>query len=327
MPYVADGAGPALCWDGLVQLPGPIPPGLEEQRALGPAWAGWLDRLPRLAPVIAEEWALTFDGPLWHGFCSLTAPVHTEDGVPAVLKVGFADEESADEAVVLQRWQGRGAVRLLRADPARGALLLERLERRDLTEHWDEEACEIVAGLYGSLHVPPMPRLREQSSHVARWADALARDARQVPVPRRLVEQALALTRDLGTEPSTAVIHADLHYENVLLGERDGRATWVAIDPKGANGDPHYELEPMLRNRFEEYGEIGSVRDGIRRRFHTLVDAAGFDEDRARAWAVVRSVLNAHGAFADAARAARRISTDDRTHITRCITVAKAVQD
>lgn len=310
-----------------MQLPGPIPPGLEQQRHLGPEWAQWLDRLPQLAPAVAEDWGLSFDGPLWHGFCALVAPVHTADGDPAVLKVGIVDDESEHESTVLQRWRGTAAVRLLRADPRRGALLLERLDRRDLTEHWDVEACEIVAGLYPSIHVPPMPQLREQSSYVVLWADALSRDADRVPLPRRLVDQTLAHARDLTAEPSTAVVHADLHYENVLLGERDGTDTWLVIDPKGANGDPHYELEPMLRNRFDEYGGIGSVRDGIRRRFHTLVDAAGFDEERARAWAVVRSVLNAHWAFADAARAARRVSTDEQTHITRCITVAKAVQD
>ena len=33
----------------------------------------------------------------------------------------------------------------------------------------------------------------------------------------------------------------------------------------------------MLWNRFEELA--GGVRDGVRRRFHTLVDAAGLDED------------------------------------------------
>lgn len=101
----------------------------------------------------------------------------------------------------------------------------------------------------------------------------------------------------------------------------------MAIDPKPSNGDPHYEIEPMLRNRFEEYGAVGSVRDGIRRRFHTLVDAAGFDEARARDWVVVRSVLDAHWAYSDAVRARRALSAEEQEYVTRCITVAKAVQD
>lgn len=309
-----------------------VPPGLDSQRSLGPDWGAWLDRLPALAESVVSEWELTLDGESMHGFCSLVLPVRTRSGISAVLKLHTdADAEESDhEHLALQRWRGRGAVRLLRADPGRRALLLERLEQVDLTDRWDEEACEIVARLYGRLHVPPMPQLREQASYVVRWAAALERDAHAVPVPRRLVDQAVALARDLCAEPATAVIHGDLHYENVMLGERGGEQTWLVIDPKPTNGDPHFELEPMLRNRFEEYGgaaAAGSVRDGIRRRFHTLVDTAGFDEARARDWAIVRSVLNAHWAYDDSVRGARQLTDEERDHVTACITIAKAVQD
>lgn len=330
-----------------------IPPGLDRQRSLGPEWAAWLDRLPGLVGDVVGDWGLRLDGPLWHGFCSLVAPVHTDSGAEAVLKIGLPDDESEHEHLALQRWRGKGAVRLLRADPARRSLLLERLDRVDLGDParqrgerrspqaclphpapktrsrpsiGDQEACEIVGGLYSRLHVPPMPQLREQASYVRRWAAALERDADAVPVPRRLVEQALALAAELSDERPTAVIHGDLHYENVLLGERGGEPTWLAIDPKPTNGDPHYEIEPMLRNRFEEYGDVGSVRDGIRRRFHTLVDTAGLDEERARDWVAVRSILDAHWAFTDAVRAGRAMTVAERDHVTRCITVAKAVQ-
>lgn len=276
------------------------------------------------------EWELQADGGSWHGACSVVLPVVTADGTAAALKVGTVDDESEHEHLALQHWHGRGAVRLLRADPGRRALLLERLEPTDLGELWDEEACEIVAGLYGHLHRAPLPQLRTQAWYVERWAAALRCDAREVPVPRRLVEQALSLAADLGAEPVRAVIHADLHFGNVLRGHRDGRATWLAIDPKPTNGDPHYELEPMLRNRFDDYrlpGALGSVRDGIRRRFHTLVDVAGLDEHRARDWVVVRSVLNAHWTHRDAVREGRSLTDDERSHLTACIAVAKAVQD
>lgn len=307
-----------------------IPPGLDRRRANGPAWAAWLDRLPALAEGVLAEWELRLDGEATYGYCSLVLPVRTPRGIAAVLKLHTdADAEESDhEHLALQRWRGRGAVRMLRADPGRRALLLERLEATDLADRWDEEACEIVARLYGLIHVPPMPQLREQSAYVRRWTAALAADAQAVPVPRRLVEQAVALAGDLCAEPATAVLHGDLHYANVLRGERGGEPTWLVIDPKPANGDPHYELEPMLRNRFEEYADgAGSLRDGIRRRFHTLVDTAGLDEARARDWVVVRSVLNAHWAFADAQRSGRALSAEGRDLVTTAITIAKAVQD
>jgi streptomycin 6-kinase len=303
-----------------------LPPGLDEQRGLGPDWERWLDELPRTFTEVIADWELRRDGDdLWHGFCSLVAPVWTSDGEPGVLKVSFdGDEESVHEALALQRWHGDGVVRLLRADPRRRALLLERLHRRDLTEVWDLEACEIVAGLYPRVHVPALPQLATVTSFVERWLDNLSRMAVDAPIPRRLVEQTLSLGRDLVADPASVgrIVHGDLHYENVLAADRE---PWLVIDPKPMSGDPHYEPAPMLWNRFDELA--GDVRGGLRRRFHTLVDAAGLDEDRARDWVIVRMILNAHWSVEDAQRMDRALNAEERTWITQCIAISKAVQD
>ena len=85
----------------------------------------------------------------------------------------------------------------------------------------------------------------------------------------------------------------------------------------------------MLWNRMDELTgphSVGSVRDGLRRRFHAIVDAAGLDEDRARDWVVVRMVLNAGWSVLDARRADRALTRDERDWITRCIAILKAVQ-
>jgi streptomycin 6-kinase len=303
-----------------------LPAGLDEQRGLGPDWARWLDGLPRSFSDVLSDWELSRDGDqLWHGFCSLVAPVVTPQGERAVLKVTFdGDNESEHEALALQHWQGKGTVRLLRADPRRRALLLERLHRRDLTHVGVLEACEIVAGLYPRVHRPALPQLRTVTSYVDRWLDSLSRLPADAPVPRRMVEQTLSLGRDLVSDPASVgrIVHGDLHNENVLAGDRE---PWLVIDPKPMSGDPHYEVAPMLWNRYDELG--GNVRDGLRRRFHTLVDAAGLDEPRARDWVVVRMILNANWAIEDAERADRPLDPDERTWITRCIAIAKAVQD
>jgi streptomycin 6-kinase len=313
-------------------MPFALPAGLEEQRGLGPDWGEWLDRLPAAFRGMLEEWELAREGEdLWHGFCSLVAPVRTAAGDPAVLKMSFdGDDESEHEALALQHWHGDGVVRLLRADPRRRALLLERLERRDLTEVWDLEACEIVAGLYPRVHRPALPQLRTVTSYVERWLDSLALLPSAAPVPRRLVEQALSLGRDLVADPASVgrIIHGDLHYENVLAAPpalAPDRGPWLVIDPKPMSGDAHYEPAPMLWNRWDEYG--GDVRDGVRRRFHALVDAAGLDEARARDWVVVRMVINANWAIEDADRAGRPLDPEEREWITRCIAISKAVQD
>lgn len=310
-------------------MPLPVPAGLLSQRELGEDWARWLDRLPRLAEELVAEWRLTPRAAPLHGFCSLVLPVTDADGTEGALKITFdGDDESRHEALALQHWGGRGAVRLLRADPRRRALLLAWLPGPDLADAWDVEACEVVGDLYGRLHIPALPQLARVESYVERWLrdlDGLGRDA---PVPRRYVEQALALGPALLADaPDPAVVHGDLHYANVMA---DATGEWVAIDPKPMAGDPHYEPAPMLWNRMEELsgpGAFGSVRDGLRRRFHAVVDAGGLDEDRARDWVVVRMVLNAGWAVQDARRAERRLSGEEQEWITRCIALIKAVQD
>ena len=305
-----------------------IPPELEQQRRLGPDWAGWLDRLPRLRDELLEEWALTPDGEVMHGFCSLVVPVRDDAGAQAVLKVTFdGDDESEHEAFTLQHWQGDGAVRLFRADPHRRALLLERLHLRDLSGLGDLEACEVVAGLYPRLHRPALPRLRPLTSYIARWLDDLEDLGGTLPVPPRMVDQALHLGRDLVAEPGSTrvVIHGDLHYANVLAAERE---PWLAIDPKPMNGDPHYEVAPLLWNRWEEMEAAAqSLRDALRRRFHTVVDAAGLDEARARDWVVVRMVVDASWTLRDALRGHRAMTPEEQEWITHCVAIVKAVQD
>lgn len=296
----------------------------------GPDWAGWVARLPSLLAGLLEDWALRPEGAMMHGSVSLVLPVQTASERPAVLKIGFPHEESDHEHLALQRWGGRGAVTLLCADPRRGAMLLERLRPQRLDIVGDLEACEVVAGLYSLLHVPALPQLRTLTSYVERGAVELGTLARGASVPRRLVEQAVSLSRDFVTDPGSTgtLIHGDLHYENVMAADFSGRRSWLAIDPKPLNGDPHYELAPMLWNRFDELAASSSgrsVRDGIRLRFHTLVDTGGLDERRARDWVVVRMMHNACWRLVDPPDATRFGANDD--FLTKWISVAKAVQD
>ncbi|GAB08203.1 hypothetical protein GOARA_004_00430 [Gordonia araii NBRC 100433] len=301
-----------------------IPAGLDAQRRLGPDWVRWLDLLPARCDELLGEWRLATAGAPMHGFASIVVPVRTYDGIDAMLKIGFdGADDTAQEHLALQYWAGDGAVLMYRADPARRALLLERLDSRDLTGEWDLHACEVVAGLYPRLHRPAPPRLRALSGFLHGWLDAMANDAADIPVPRRLIDQALARGREFVADPACdgRIIHGDLHYENVLVG---GREPWLVIDPQPMSGDPHYEIAPLLWNRWEEMN--GYLRESIRRRFATVVEAAGFDEDRARDWVTVRMILNAHWAVEDAHRMNRRLDDDERDWITKCISVAKAVQ-
>lgn len=299
-----------------------LPPGVQAMAGRGPAWADWVHLLPGVLRDLLAEWELRIDGDPLHGFAAIVVPVVTRSGLMAVLKVGYPDEETALEHLALTRWDGDGAVRLLRADPHRRALLLEHLRGRDLGDHGDLESCEVVADLYSRLHVPAPAQFRRLSAALVAPLTQLRALERSAPLPRRMVEQAVSLAGDFVKDEETdgILIHTDLHYGNVLMG---GRETWLAIDPKPLSGDPHYELAPMLWNRTGELA--GDLRNGIRRRFHALVDGSGLDEDRARDWVVVRMVINAIWRLAD--HGPIDTDLDDEDWLTLCIAVAKAVQD
>ena len=313
-----------------VELPA-LPPQVQKFRSRGDEWEPWVDALPGLRRDLLEEWELDLDGEAMHGYCSLVHPVRTAAGERAVLKLSGPTWEGEHEHLALRLWSGRGAVRLLRADPHRWALLLEPADAgRDLHALPALEACTVVARLYGDLHVDAPPQLRLLSDQAARWSAELRALPAAVPLPRRYVEQASGLAGELAATAGCdgRLVHTDLHYDNVLASLRDdssddaGSKEWLAIDPKPLSGDPHFEVAPLLWNRWDELVATGDVRTAIRARFHTVVDTAGLDEARARAWVVVRELVNAMWALTAGAAI-----EDGDEFLTQCVTITKAVLD
>ena len=280
----------------------------------GPGEAGdsWLRRLPRLVQELLEQWDLTVDGASRHGVCALVVPVR-RGGDAAALKVTWPHPEARHEHVALRAWDGRGAVRLLAADPGRWGLLLERLDAdRDLHAVPLDDACAILGGLLADLDRPALPQLARLSD----WAHRQVTDLATAPhgIPRRLVEQGRAMARDLATDPGTdaRLVHTDLHYANVLAG---ARAPWLAIDPKPMAADPAFAVAPALWNRWDEVAASHDARRHLRRRVAVLCERAGIDEDRARAWTVVRELDHA----LDAAH------RGDADGVTVAVTIIKAM--
>ena len=301
-------------------MPVALPAEFLARGSRGEDWARWLARLPRLFDDVLADWRLTLDGSPMTGEAAVVLPVRTEAGEPAVVKLGLPHPESEHEHLVLRAWGGDGAVRLLRADPRRAVLLLERADPgHDLATLPVVEACGVVAGLYPRLHRAPLPQLDRLSVHAARWAEQLVVLRGSHTVPRRFVDQAIGLAHDFATDPGTdrALVHTDLHYANVLAADRE---PWLAIDPKPLAGDPAYEIAPMLWNRWPEAVATGDLRAAVLERLFTIVDVAGLDEDRVRDWVVVRELVNVLWAVQEGS------ASVDPTWMTLATTIAKAVQ-
>ena len=244
--------------------------------ALGEPARRWIDRLPELAEEFLARWSLRRDGEPRHGFTALVLPVRRADGTPAVLKLMCPNKEGEHEALALSIWDGAGAVRLLAHEG--WVMLLERLDdTRCLRDEPLDEAVAVLAGFIRRLDVPAPPGVRTLRALAARWARELPGQARG-RVPARFVEAAVRYCAELGPRAGNRLVNEDLHYENVLAGERE---PWLVIDPKPIAGDPEFALVPLLWNRFD-----GRVEE----RLATVCRLAGLDAGLARRWALVRAV-------------------------------------
>jgi streptomycin 6-kinase len=278
----------------------------------------WLAGLRKLIDSVLTDWALTTTGPVLTGTNAVVLLVVTDTGVPAALKVGWPHWEAEQEHLALRLWDGHGAVRLLRADPRRFTLLLERVDnQRDLNAQPVRQACETAAGLYRLLHRPATEQFVRLSVLAADWSRRLGLLHEHPLVPRRLVDRAASLAATFATDPRTdgVLLHTDLHFDNVLGATR---VPWLAIDPKPVSGDPCFEVAPLLWNRWPEVTSSGGVRAAILDRLYTVVDAAELDEERVRDWVVVRQMVNVLWDLESLA--------PDPDWLTRSIVVAKAVQ-
>ena len=251
----------------------------------GDAGRAWLGGLPALIDALCQQWQLEVDGAPMHGYLGLVVPVLRGDE-RCVLKVSWLDESTAAEIAALTIWNGHGAVRLLAADPAIGALLLERLDsQRSLHEVEIGQAIGIAGQLLRLLAVPVPNDLPHLTNVAAGLAETLPDRWERLnrPLSRAFVDAARDAAIQIGPSAGSLLVNYDLHYGNVLAGERE---PWLAIDPKVVVGDPEYGLAQLLWTRLEEIEQAA----GLSYHFSALVDQAGLDLPRARSWTLVRCV-------------------------------------
>jgi streptomycin 6-kinase len=237
-----------------------------------------------------RRWQLRRDGPPRGGVMAMVYPVRRVDGTPAALKVQPVDEETAGEPAALRVWDGRGAVRLLEHDPDDGAMLLERLDaERPLAGVPDVHGAlavlsELLARLTSVAAPPHLRRLQDVAERMLARAPATVPRLAE-PGDQWLVRRCAAAVADLLPVRADRLLHWDLHYDNVLAGERE---PWLAIDPKPLAGEPGFELFPALRNRWGEAVASGDVTGAVRRRFDLMTEVLGLDRQRAAAWTLGR---------------------------------------
>src|SRR5262249_43594934 len=184
--------------------------------ALVDTWSGeptWLADLPRLVAECAEEWSLALEAPFDTPH-SLVVPAGD-----VVLKLNAPSHVEADrEADALERWDGRGAVRLVARDDQRRALLIERCAPGTRLGDAGVDEIEVVARLLPRLqvevgHSHPFALVADEAD---RWAEEIPRRyaCAGEPFERELLEVACDVYRTVDRS-ATRLVNQDLHGGNV----------------------------------------------------------------------------------------------------------------
>jgi streptomycin 6-kinase len=224
--------------------------------------------LAAVAREVAAEWGVELGKPFALARYSYVAAA----GDDAVLKVTPPeDDESDEEAEALELWAGDRAVRLLRRDRSRRALLVERARPGDdIADLADDEATRVAVATGLTLWRPAAEPFRWIGDHVPRWLDN-AEGHELVPLARELYD-----SLDVGR---ATLVHGDFHHHNILHSARGP----LAIDPKPMLGEPEYDIPSFLWNPIPY-----RMRLDVTERRLAAFASAGLDEERMRMWAVIR---------------------------------------
>jgi len=222
--------------------------------ALGAEGARWLEGLPELVAGLAGTWLLEPVRTLSGGTEALVVETRRADGSPAVLKIATpADEGFGGEMETLRLADGRGYARLLAADAARRAVLLERLgpNLHDLEpglERQQEILCETLRAAWRPL---PDPGTLPTGAAKARWhVDHITRhwDDANPPADPAVKARALdfARQREAAYRPAASVLaHGDAHPWNTLSCP-DGSG-YKFVDPDGLHAEPACDVAVSMR--------------------------------------------------------------------------------
>jgi streptomycin 6-kinase len=266
-------------------------PAVVRSKALAAGAAGWLDALGDLVAGLERDWAVRAGPPYQDATEAYVARATLHGGVPAVLKLMIPrpGEHARHEITALRLASGRGCVRLLRADPARGALLLERLGRslselgRDIAER-HEILTAAAARVWRPAAGSGLPTGADKARLLAGFIAATWEDLGR-PCSERAVDDALACAarRAAAYDDERAVlVHGDVHQWNALQAPGGG---FKLVDPDGLLAEAEYDLGVIMR---EDPVELmhGDPRD----RSRWLARRCGLDETAIWEWGVVERV-------------------------------------
>jgi len=264
-------------------------PDVVRSKALAVGAEAWLDALPALVADIERDWSLTVGRAYQDATEALVAEAAL-DGAAAVLKLIVPRDTlaAAHEITSLRLAGGYGCVKLLRADPERGALLLERLgpSLHDLGLPIAERH-EILSDTAQRVWRPASESGLPTGADKGAWlVEFIIRTWEQLdrPCSARAVADALASAerRIAAHDAERAVlVHGDVHQWNALQAP-DG---FKLVDPDGLLAEAEYDLGIIMR---EDPVEL--LHGDPYERARWLAHRTGLDANAIWEWGVIERV-------------------------------------
>ena len=261
-------------------------PVIVREKALAVGARDWIDELPMLIQTIEADWGLTVGRAYSDSTEALVTDVVCEDGAKAVLKLMVPrGDAAAHETTVLRLAAGEGCARLLQADVARGALLLERLGRplyelRLPFRHRHEILVSAAARIWRPAADAGLPTGAAKARWLAKFVTEMWEELDH-PCSERAVDYALACARRRGEahrDDTAALVHGDVHQWNAL----EAGAEFKLVDPDGLLAEREYDLGILMRE---------DPLDGdLRQRARWLAARTSLDETAIWEWGAVERV-------------------------------------
>jgi streptomycin 6-kinase len=262
-------------------------PSVVREKALAVGASAWIDELPLLVRTIEADWGITVGRTYRDSTEAFVAEAVCDDGSKAVLKLIVPRDADAvaHEATVLRLAAGEGCPRLLQADVARGALLLERLGRSlyELQLPIRRRHEILISAALRIWRPAPSAGLPTGAAKAEWLADFITEMWEELdrPCSERAVDYALACAARRGEahrDETAVVVHGDVHQWNAL----EAGDEFKLVDPDGLLAEREYDLGIIMRE---------DPLDGdLHERARWLADRTGLDKTAIWEWGVIERV-------------------------------------
>jgi streptomycin 6-kinase len=227
-------------------------------RAISEGHGRWIDDLPDIVRSLERDWSFEVGQTFDEGTEAFVAEASMADGTVAILKVLVPRPSRAvddHEATVLRLAGGAGCPILYRDDPARGALLMERLGPSLFALGLPYEQrlpilCDAASRIWRPVPDAGLPTGADKAAWLIEYITTTWAELDE-PCATRTVEHAIDCAerrRSVHDDERAVLVHGDVHQWNAL----QAGDTFKLVDPDGLFAEAEYDLGVILREDPDE---------------------------------------------------------------------------